>query len=835
MLSSARDSSVPTLKWLELRGYRSFGIAQRLDFTEPLALVWGGNSQGKTSVAEAVEFLLTGGTVRRELLGGDKGEYDNSLRNAYHPEGEEVSVTACIVDADGDDRVVKRVLDGDYARKQQCQTTLTIDGAVHSDVAPLGIPLAEPPLKAPVLFQHSVRYALSSRPSDRLAYFKALFEIGDLDALSGALSNVVTALQRAETPVDRDLTAAVADPLFAEELKPLQSAKPRADVTRSAVSAALANALSHLGGDVNTGQSLEERVVLLERMLDNRSQRAFDFAAWRPGPAPSTIASTDLPATAAYETARRDADAEVERLRMLFDAVLSVPALRDIDEPVDCPVCESPRALSPERLAVLRQRVRDVSDFARSQRAASDELQRLGSQLEALSAAADAVVPRALDYSEQQQRAAQAVVTSVLDDGAASLSPAYLAVTALAERRDELSKATNDAIQAVRAAVNAVRDGATLDAVGLAAIVGEADARVASTVAARQTMVEAASTVLVPLRTALDQQVGTSSANAVLRLGKDVDGLLTALRDRYATNVVRAEYTVALKDIEKAKLAVFNAKFEAMSAEIARWWNLLRPNEPVAFHRAAPRGTGRRLVALEAKLRADGHEVVRDALGVLSDSQLNALGVAAFLARTVLQETPLVVLDDPLQSGDDEHRDTFIDLVVPELLDAGLQVVVTTYDSQLKRLLTNAQTLDGFTVSLDDPADGTVVVKGTDTAEALLKEAKSFLKDTPSLRETGAGKLRTASERVAKEILVVKRTAQGERASLADYAKQSLEKLVPQLLEHLDDERERGHWKNVSPRLSPGAHDDEPPPRNTLQLVYQQLLESHRRHARDAA
>jgi hypothetical protein len=826
---------VPTLKWLELRGYRSFGIAQRLDFTESLALVWGGNSQGKTSVSEAVEFLLTGGTVRRELLGGDKGEYDDSLRNAYHPEGEEVSVTACIVDASGNDRIVKRVLDCDYSRKQECQTTLTIDGVVHPDVSPLGIPLAEPPLKAPVLFQHSVRYALSSRPSDRLAYFKALLEIGDLDVLTSAVSSVVAGLQRADTQVERDLATAVADPLFAAGLMPLQSDKPSGDRIRSAVHAAMEGALGHLGEKVQTGQSFEEGVVALERVLDDRSQRAFDFAAWRPGPTPSSISPTELPATAAYEAARREADAEVERLRVLFDAVLSVPAIRDIDEPVDCPVCESPRALTPERLAVLRQRVRDVSDFARSQRAAIDELQRLHTRLEVLAAAADAVVPRAHDYSEQQHREAQTAVTSVLGDDAASLSPTRAAVGALAERRDELRRTAADAVQAVQAAINAVREGAMVDAAGLAAAVAEAEARVAPTVAAREVQVEAASAVLVPLRTALDQQVGTSSANAVLRLGKDIDGLLMALRERYATTIARAEYTAALKDIEKAKLAVFNAKFEAMSDEISRWWDVLRPNEPVAFHRAAPRGTGRRLVALEAKLRADGHEVVRDALGVLSDSQLNALGLAAFLARAVLQETPLVVLDDPLQSGDDEHRDTFIDLVVPELLDAGLQVVITTYDSQLKRLLTNAQTLDGFTVSLDDPTDGTVVVKGTDTAEALLKEAKSFLKDTPSLRETGAGKLRTAGERVAKEILVVKRTAQGERASLADYAKQSLEKLVPQLLEHLPDDREQGKWRNVSPRLSPGAHDDEPPAKNTLQLVYQQLLESHRKHVRNAA
>jgi recombinational DNA repair ATPase RecF len=59
---------MPVLEWLEVTGFRSFAQRQRLDFGSDLALVWGPNSQGKTSIAEAIEFLLTGGTIRRELL-----------------------------------------------------------------------------------------------------------------------------------------------------------------------------------------------------------------------------------------------------------------------------------------------------------------------------------------------------------------------------------------------------------------------------------------------------------------------------------------------------------------------------------------------------------------------------------------------------------------------------------------------------------------------------------------------------------------------------------------------------------------------------------------------
>jgi recombinational DNA repair ATPase RecF len=73
---------VPRLNWVEICGVRSFGIEQSLIFDEEVAVIWGGNSQGKTSVAEAIEFLRSGTVVRPVMLGGAKNEYDRSLRNA---------------------------------------------------------------------------------------------------------------------------------------------------------------------------------------------------------------------------------------------------------------------------------------------------------------------------------------------------------------------------------------------------------------------------------------------------------------------------------------------------------------------------------------------------------------------------------------------------------------------------------------------------------------------------------------------------------------------------------------------------------------------------------
>ncbi len=86
---------MPRIKRLEIKGFRAFGSqAQVLEFRGPMAVVWGPNSQGKASVAEAIEFLLTGKTVRRELVASAKREFAEALRNAHLPESEEVRVSA---------------------------------------------------------------------------------------------------------------------------------------------------------------------------------------------------------------------------------------------------------------------------------------------------------------------------------------------------------------------------------------------------------------------------------------------------------------------------------------------------------------------------------------------------------------------------------------------------------------------------------------------------------------------------------------------------------------------------------------------------------------------
>jgi hypothetical protein len=99
-------------------------------------------------------------------------EFADALRNAHLARDKQVFVQATIADSIGAPRIVRRVLKTDYSKKQECETVLTIDGklANEADLAELGVVLSQPPLRAPVLAQHTLGYVFSARPQDRASY-----------------------------------------------------------------------------------------------------------------------------------------------------------------------------------------------------------------------------------------------------------------------------------------------------------------------------------------------------------------------------------------------------------------------------------------------------------------------------------------------------------------------------------------------------------------------------------------------------------------------------------------------------------------------------------------
>jgi hypothetical protein len=345
---------------IDVQGFRSSGTSrQSITLPDTVTALWGGNSQGKTSLAEAVEFLLTGQIARRELLASAKDEFSQSLRNAHIPHTVPVFIEAEFVCVDGKARKLRRTLVSDFDGNAPCQTTLELDGAMCSEPdveSTIGIKLLHPPLRTPVLTQHTLAYVFSASPTDRAAYFRAVLNTQDLEDFRGAVASLMEDLPKPNPAELADLTTVGTIPQLAGNVAAIERAKNEAEIKQ-----ALADAIEKLLGviGVQPAIELEQRIEQLTEALESRRKIAFPlglftrkpFAGW-----------TDLPGTLAgivttFETECAKVDAETRRLISLFESALSVQAIGQCEEPIDCPVCGTQRALTPERVKHIRGQV----------------------------------------------------------------------------------------------------------------------------------------------------------------------------------------------------------------------------------------------------------------------------------------------------------------------------------------------------------------------------------------------------------------------------------------------------------------------------------------------
>jgi hypothetical protein len=232
--------------------------------------------------------------------------------------------------------------------------------------------------------------------------------------------------------------------------------------------------------------------------------------------------------------------------------------------------------------------------------------------------------------------------------------------------------------------------------------------------------------------------------------------------------------------------------------------------------------------------------VERDAVAVGSDSQLNALGLAAFLARTALVGSGWVALDDAVPGSDVEHRSTFAANTIPALLQDGIQVLIATHDSELARLLMDLHRhlgVDQFDLALDDGHLGPVVIKVSDRFEERLAAGKGRARSAlAEHRRQAAVDLRTAAEVLAKAIVAAARRVAGGTGDVSDLDGRNLAALEGEVLPHVVMAEEPGYWATLRRLLNPGGHDDpNVPTSNDLAMAAGYLRKIHQQHRRQQA
>lgn len=822
---------------MEVCGFRSYGTeSQRLQLDAPLAVVHADNSQGKTSLAEAVEFLFTGATSRRLLSGGSLSEFQDALRNAHLPPAGRVYVELGLDVGSGTVRVLRRDLTCDYRGASDCTSTLSVDGTRIDSVTDAGLTLSDPPLAAPVLLEHTLRYAVSAKPGDRSDYFKAVLEVADLDVVRTEVSRLLAERDAApRDPLLIKLHEAAGVPLFAATLDPLRRARDPV-----AVEAALRAACHAAAPPVPltaAGEPLADAAARLREALQARQRDILPIADLRStAPSDLTEPARDPAVQALAEPADRllaDAGEYVKRVRAvdaataellpLLQAALQVDRIAAIDESgrADCPLCLTPDSLTAARVAAIRAQVGDQQDLASAGLRAREQLRDLSARAGTLARTAAAAVPAASQWDRQQrdQRAATAVRLGAQEGQLEAVLAVADQLAAVAENVGAAAVRSQHALSGLVAHTERLHELPEVDVNAAADALRGLSSAFAPMSALHSRLTAATEPVLNVVRPPLEAGSDTAGWAAVADLAEQPTQVLTALmqHDRRAAATTRLRQ--AARQIDFGVQTVLDRRLLRMGGEIRRWWALLRPDELTTFDAVVRRGTGRKYLDVTAALapqRATAG-VVRNALAVLSNSQLNALGLSAFLARCQLLSSPLIVLDDPVPGSDREHRNTFSSDVVAALLDGGQQVLVTTHDSELARQLQVSHQhlgVDEFRASLVDARTGTQIVRTGDDFERLMLDASSQM-HSPLLdnRRAAGNALRIAAERLAKHVIVAGRRRQGDTtASLAEYDNKNLKDLRVLATQHAIRPNEPGRWQQLARTLNDADHDTLDPP-----------------------
>ncbi|MDV3131451.1 AAA family ATPase [Mycobacterium sp. 29Ha] len=836
-------SATTRLVSLEIRGFRAFGTEPRtLDLDAGLVVIHAGNSQGKTSLAEAIEFLISGRSSRRELLGGAKAEYNDSLRNAHLAESDtDVYVQAVIRDAAGNTHQVRRELLCDFSQGTECESRLLIDGAEAADLAGVGLALADPPVRAPVLLQHILRHVLSTEPKQRVGYFKALLSLTDLDSFRERVRSARgrveaerpgAALQRVNALTDTP-AASAGTAISALIKKPLTSDAARTSVDK-ALRAAGGAILADAEGVEPAFETVDDLAVALREALDAQRERAFPLSAFAVTELSESPVSPDLEP---YATALAEFDQHTARLTPVLDALMGIEEYAQLDHAATCPVCGTNDALTPDRIDVLRdhlRRTRSLGDVAKS---AAEALATKRHELDQFTAAAAAATPAVATWTDEQ--------LAVADDALRSLRVDAALLTATRTATAPVATAANDLTTAVAAARSTVEE--TSDAVGSRQPLPEGlAARYLGIDSAARRLREASadySTHAAALRSAVEDAARERITISGLTELADLVAVRTELITDVVTEAIRQRtirrLTAADKALRDGAGAVLDGRFAQMSDTITKWWSTIRPEELVGFGGIKRRAAGALFVNLIADLRVDATStpVEREALGVYSDSQLNALGLSIFLARTELLGAPIVVLDDPIPGSDAGHRLTFVQYTLGALLEAGTQVILTTFDSKLAEWsYTNHGSADFLAYKLDliDIRAGTEPTQTTDTFGQLMLDAEENLHaPTAKGRRSACNTMRSAAERLAKQIIATGLTDAGTPTTITDVEAKTtkfadlLTLLYPFVVE---GNSEKGQWKTLPKVLNPGSHDDDVPSTTDLKVIFGNLRRINKTH-----
>jgi hypothetical protein len=693
------------IRSLTVRGFRGFNDERTIDFHDCLTLIHAPNSYGKTSISEALEWLLYGVTSKVEKA-DSKDEYKGSYRNSHCPES-----LCSFVRARFAEGKAEAVFTGELTEKDSIRR-FTGEGDTKAEVD--GWPLAQDirQLPHPFILQHALKYLLLTRPDDRFQGFARLLGLEDLDQIHKSLISLCTAPERripGEVKQLRNRVSSLEARVAGRPTLPsLQKALRRRNVTLKDIYDAVTleckervpagtheeTLLSELLKirEEAVGKVFKGHVTLVDYSSTEKQKNLDDESFFVACLADDFIQQyTQLVALANVE--------HILKRVKFFD--LGTALLEE--SPNNCPFCgqlvddgiaqhisSEHRSLveqAKQGKALEKQRVK-VTEIMKAigERLAVCQARHI-SKVESLLGLANSLQDLKKILVPKHETHFQKVETSIADLGAARDRVRILHRTAM----NALKKAT--------ASVDtSTEDLALMRDLGDALVQYVTDLRgYAEMVSQRATVISDADQVL---QHELDILAGT----------EDISILIDYLDQRPAV-MKKLEIEAILGSLKELRKAVdryvaskmLNAIAGDLTSEVMEWYEQIKTSGDPDVHfdgfdmeRTQTGKIKARRVSIKAK--SYGEELV-SAVSSLSESKLNALGLCVSIATNLRQQSPFefLVIDDPIQSLDAQHEIQFIRVIRALVEKRRKQVILLSHNRRwLDQVCAGCRDLNGW-------------------------------------------------------------------------------------------------------------------------------------------
>ena len=332
--------------------------------------------------------------------------------------------------------------------------------------------------------------------------------------------------------------------------------------------------------------------------------------------------------------------------------------LLDATHPANCPFCAN-ESLTPERIAAIRQAVAEKPEGVSAIQQALTEVRGLNTDLMTQAGEVRRLVPNIPEDADELK------LRTIVEAGAASYLESTTALRAQLALFSEAFERLSESQQAVEAALSAggIPEGGGEDLLQVLAAYAAAVCEIPGLINAYA----ANYTVLDPVITAR-----LSSAADIKKIERAIRAFEQWKDVEITQHARRAEkgftdLTGAIRTFTKKKQRHVLA---SRDQEIKAWYTMLNPVSDVAYDGIV---TGTDNLELRAKTFAK----TMPAAPNLSTSQLNCVGLSVYLACATRMGTPFktLLIDDPVQSMDDEHSEAFKKQVIDKLLNDGHHVM----------------------------------------------------------------------------------------------------------------------------------------------------------------